>query len=280
MKRLKNIMTKIFILIVIIWSSGYACYAQKDLQDYLKSQKPNKTLTIYDVVGYYVGRETHRTINLNIDGSYSILYDKSFSPFLPVAYTMDTLSIGTWKLEDNLIVLNSSKKINSNRLKVLVQEELIENFDSILFEIHNPYEDNLISNCSKLARVFTYSLSITTNRDVYGPEIKLKENKVCLKKYPNNDLVDLNIYIIPDVIYFVSPVAFNYLKTETYKFKNRKSNKIVVTIPNLTWEYFCYERYRDELVKAKKNTLILRDEKFDKNSDFFRKKKIKALEPI
>lgn len=273
-------MTKIFILIVIIWSSGYACYAQKDLQDYLKSQKPNKTLTIYDVVGYYVGRETHRTINLNIDGSYSILYDKSFSPFLPVAYTMDTLSIGTWKLEDNLIVLNSSKKINSNRLKVLVQEELIENFDSILFEIHNPYEDNLISNCSKLARVFTYSLSITTNRDVYGPEIKLKENKVCLKKYPNNDLVDLNIYIIPDVIYFVSPVAFNYLKTETYKFKNRKSNKIVVTIPNLTWEYFCYERYRDELVKAKKNTLILRDEKFDKNSDFFRKKKIKALEPI
>lgn len=272
-------MMKRIILITIIGLSSSVNYAQNELLKLNKKTENNKTINIYDVVGYYVGRETYRTINLNIDGSYNILYDRRN---IPLIFKMDTLSFGTWKLEDNLVVLNSSQKINRSRLKVLVQEETIENFDSILFEIRNPYEDKLISNCRNYPRVFKYSISISAYTDLYGPEIKLNDNKVCLKKYPDNDLVNLLIYAIPDVIYFASPIAFNYLVTEQYTFKNRKSNKIVVTIPDLTWEYFCYERYRDELVKVRKNTLILRGEKFDKNSDFFKKKQVKTktLEPI
>jgi len=210
---LNRIMLKRIILIAIFGLSCSVNYAQSD------------------VVGYYVGRETHRTINLYKDGSYNILYDRRD---IPLVFKMDTLSFGNWKLEDNLIVLNSSEKIKKSCLKVLVQEEIIENFDSILIEIHNPYEDKYFSNCGKHPRVFTYSMCISAYSDVYGPEINLKDNKICLKKYMNNDLVNLNIFIIPNVYYLVSPIAFNYLETEEYIFKNRKSNKIIVTIPPLS----------------------------------------------
>jgi len=54
------------------------------------------------------------------------------------------------------------------------------------------------------------------------------------------------------------------LVTNTYTFKNKNSNYIRVIIPNFTFEYIGYERFKEEYVKIRQNKLILRGETFDK----------------
>jgi len=215
-----------------------------------------------DVIGKYVGKESNRTIILKKDGGFYLLNEGRGIMF----YHIDTLSFGSWKICNNFIILNSSESIKSRKLKVNVQESYNPNSDSLLVEIFNPYED-FSRKYEKGHRIFKYVFYIDSYEGRFGPEVCMKSNKISLPKSSYDKIVNMVITIIPNSYLYPYRLAFNYLETDTYTFSDRNSNHIKVTIPNFTFEYIGYERFREECVRLIRNELILRGEIFKKEDD-------------
>jgi hypothetical protein len=211
-----------------------------------------------NVIGKYIGAETNRTLTINQDGSYFLLNEKHGV----ILYHIDTLSYGKWKQDGVFIILNTPKSIESRSLRVNVIEKYIPNIDTLKIEISNPYEDYFQKYGGK--RLFEYVFFIDSYEAKFGPEIFMKGNKISLYKTENDKIVSLNITIVPVCYLYPSPLAFNYLVSDTYTFKNRNSNYIKVNIPDFKFEYIGYERYKEEYLRIRKNGLILRGEVFER----------------
>jgi hypothetical protein len=213
-----------------------------------------------NTIGTYIGRETNRTLNIKQDGSYFLLNEKNEM----ILYHFDTLSYGKWKQDGLFIILNSPKEIESRSLRVNVIEKYIPNTDSLTIEISNPYEDYFQKYGGK--RLFEYIFFINSYEARFGPEIYMKGDKISLNITKNDKIVSLNITIVPLCFLYPSPIAFNYLVSDTYTFTNRSSNYIKVNIPDFTFEYIGYERFKEEYVRIRKNELILRGEVFERQN--------------
>ena len=212
------------------------------------------------LVGKYIGKETNRILTINQDGSYFLLNEERGV----LLYHIDTLSFGKWNQNDCFIVLNTPKSIENRSLKVNVIEKYIPNEDTLKIEINNPYENYFQMYGGR--RLFEYIFFIDSYEARFGPEIFMKNNEISLFKTKNDKIVSLNITIVPSSYLYPSTLAFNYLVTDTYTFKDRTSNYIKVNIPDLTLDYIGYVRYREEYVRIMKNALILRGEVFEKQT--------------
>lgn len=210
------------------------------------------------LAGSYIGKENGQKLLIKQDGSFSFLNHERRGK----VFQLDTISFGSWKLDGDFIVLNTPKSINSSRLKVEVEESYIPNSDSLVVEILNPYEDYYRNYGGR--RLFDYVFSIDSYESNLGPEIYMQGNKISLCKTESNKIVNISIYIIPNCFLYPSTLAFNCLETDLYLFKNRSSNYIKVTIPQLTLEYIGYVRFKEEYVKITPNKLLLRGEIFKK----------------
>lgn len=210
------------------------------------------------IAGTYIGKETGQNLIIKQDGGFFLFNHERRDK----VFQLDTMSFGSWRLEGDFIVLNTPKSINSSRLKVEVEEGYIPNSDSLVVEILNPYEDYYRNYGGR--RLFDYVFSIDSYESNLGPEIYMQGNKISLYKTENNKIVNISIYIIPNCFLYPSSLAFNNLETYLYLFKNRSSNYIKVTIPQLTLEYIGYVRFKEEYVKITQNKLLLRGEVYIK----------------
>lgn len=199
-----------------------------------------------------------QTLVLNADGTYVLINNKE----RVLLHYIDTLSFGKWEEEGNFFVLNSHKRIENQELKVSVIEEYQENFDSLKILIENPYEDYLVSNGG--SRLFSYIFSIISYEDKFGPGVVMENNSMTIPKSEVNKLVYFFITIVVDAHAYPETLAFNYLNTEMYQFKNRSANIIKINIPELRFEYIGYKRFRSEYVRIYKKGVLL-------NGCFFKK---------
>lgn len=216
-------------------------------------------LNIYaqkNIAGSYIGKETNRVLILNPDSNYYLLNEEAGY----ILYHLDTLSFGKWRKDDGFIILNSSKNLEGISFKADVKEEFLPEKDSLVIEINNPYEEYFRRIGGK--RLFDYIFYIDSYDHKFGPEIQMKNNKIGLYKTKKDKIVNINITIVPNSYLYPSILAFNYLTTDLYSFKNRSSNYIKINIPNFTFEYIGYIRFRNEYVRIKKGDLYLRGELF------------------
>jgi len=215
-----------------------------------------------NLVGSYYNSDLKRQFVLNSDGSFLILNSKNDVNF----YQIDTLSYGTWQQEENFIILNTPKSIDSQKLGIAVIENELPNSDSLVIEISNPYEKQYGKIEKGFHRVFSYIFFIDSYQGNFGPEILMESNRIVLPKTKEDKLVNLNLSIIPNSYLYPSLIAYNFLTTDFYEFKNRNSNYIKIDIPDLTFNYIGYMRFRDEYIKIKNDVITIRGEKFKKSS--------------
>lgn len=210
------------------------------------------------ILGKYIGKETKRVLELSENGHFTMLNDRDSGVF-----KQDTLSFGNWKYEEGFIVLNTPKSINSNVLKINVVESVIDS-DTLKIEINNPYEKYFHKEQTHYPRFFNYFFQINSVSGKYGPFVSINENYTYFPKDKNEKIYNIKVFIVPLSFYYPSTLAFNFLETEVYHFKNMQTNYIKVDIPDFTFDYIGYERYREEYVKIKKRKLLLRGEIFER----------------
>jgi hypothetical protein len=213
------------------------------------------------IIGSYKCDECDRQLTLNADHRF-ILLDLNKGVYF---YHLDTLSFGTWRQENNFVVLNTPKSIESQKLKIIVEESFNPNSDSLVLEIFNPYE-NFSNQYEKVNRVFSYLFFIDSYESKYGPEIYMKGNRIALPKLITDKIVNLNLTIVPNSYLYPCPLAFNYLTTDMYTFRNRDANYIKIDIPDFTFNYIGYLRFDKEYVRIKNSTLLIRGKEFKKSN--------------
>lgn len=212
-----------------------------------------------NIIGKYIGQESNRTLKLIEDNSFIIRNDEN-----SMVFQLDTLSFGTWKQEKSFIILNTPDEINNNVLKVNVIESVVVS-DTLKIKINNPYEKYFHEGKMHRPRYFNYFLQISSDDSTFGPLLFLDENQTHLYKKEKDRIYNIEIFMVPLCFEYPSTLSFNFLKTELYTFKNTSSNCIVIDIPQFTFDYIGYERYREEYVKIKKkDELLLRGELFKK----------------
>ena len=212
-----------------------------------------------NITGNYICIETKSQLVLKSDNSFRLINSNSGM----LIFHIDTLSFGIWKKEGEFIILNTPKSIESRRLKIFVEEKFIPNSDSLILEIHNPYEEDVTFKYKNF-RIFEYVFNIDSYDARFGPEIFMKGNRISLLKSSTDKIVNLNLTIVPNSYLYPSTLAFNYLVTDMYTFKDRNSNYLKIFIPDFTFDYIGYERFKNEYARISKNKIILRGNVYEK----------------
>lgn len=211
-----------------------------------------------NIIGKYIHEGTGKVLVIENNEKYFLLNGGNKS----LAYHVDTLSYGNWNMDESFLVLNVSKSIDSQIVNMQIEEKTTERTDSLVVEIHNPYES--LFNHYGGRRIFKYIFSIDSYKGGFGPEVHMEHNRIALPKVEDDKIVNINLYIVPNSYLYSTPLYYNYLVTDNYEFKNINSNHIEIDLPDMTLAYIGYVRFKDEYVRVKRNKLILRGDVYQK----------------
>jgi hypothetical protein len=211
-----------------------------------------------DVYGIYsaIGderKEIHFTEN-----TFTFLdkfYGKDFSYY----NCCDTLSKGSFKIiNSSIIELTSTEDFNSGYLDFSIKENTNDNKDTLYIKINNPIERKYNS---KTKRELKYLLQLGTNDKELNRYFTFNEINNNLLKIPiSNSLeiydIELTIYIEPFIS--VKEKNIDIINTFNQKIENKKSNKIEIDIPSLTYNYINFRRLKMDYIRVvSENKLIL-----------------------
>ena len=201
-----------------------------------------------------------KSITFNPDGTFLFEYTDEYLKSRKLWLNKE-LSFGSWRKEDGVIILNSSEKIKSSRLEMIVEENITDT-DSLIIQILSPYESDRQNK--KLPAIFKYVLLSSSMDPLFSQDLEFispNQQFPLERKYGIHDIV---LFIIPDPFLYPGQLEFNFLHGR-YSVKNSLSNHFIIDIPDFTLEYIGYIRFKEEYVKViDKNIVQLRGEKFKK----------------
>jgi hypothetical protein len=217
----------------------------------------------FEYEGIYVDKNNEKQLEIKANGTFNMSHTDDFLMKHNV-WRLKSISTGTWEKENQFLILNTDKKIQSKTLDVKVIEKSLDN-DSLIVNILNPYEQ--LEMKSQYPRVFNYSISFGSTNPILEEAYLIESSKLTLPKINNEkySIYSIWIDIVPDALNYPNQLAFNYLTTGYIELEGNTSNYFEISIPDLTLEYIGYVRFKEEYVKIiDMNSLQIRGESFKK----------------
>lgn len=169
----------------------------------------------------------------------------------------DTIAYGSWSLESPGFLSLSSPDYLSKRLKIQVEQDVVDHPDTVYIKIDNPVQ-NYLSGWDATPRHVRYGAAVMVY-DAFLQQIDLPNPNNVIKLYNPKRMPVLDIRL---VVYTLLPsydgfILGNYnegliaAETETYSVSpiSNHFNHFVITIPDLTEQFLIYRRLNRDFVK-------------------------------
>ena len=209
----------------------------------------NSKFSDNSLFGVYLSKEKQQKIVLDKDNKFYLITN-----FIPIIYpALDTITYGSWSIDNNLVVLNTSDKIMSSSLTIQVEESKRNSSDSLYIEIDNPIEKIYQKyNRGSIKDVY-YEVFFEPSSDDFNWVSGNLSNKFIFRK---NNIDGFNVRILPNPQISWGSLYYTEFFTRFYKVKDKKSNDFKIYIPDLRTEYIAYRRfYNDYVLILDKNRL-------------------------
>jgi len=216
-----------------------------------------------NLIGNYESISKGKVLSLFKDRTFLLKKNTNFENLLPV-WEIDTISYGSWKLDDKFILLNSPDSISNSIMRLDVEEFVKSNIDTLYISISNQYETFFRNIGGK--RVFKYLIYIDSRDDSIENEILLNDNLLKIHFPVTDKIYGVKVWMIPDPYIFPGRLEFNYLQTEYTSLRSPESNFLKLSIPNFTLSYINFIRLSNEYVIHKNDKIIFRGEVFKKSN--------------
>ncbi|RBA27741.1 hypothetical protein [Flavobacterium tibetense] len=211
-------------------------------------------ISIHDI--YYAIGDERKEIHFK-ENTFTFL-DKFSGKDFSYYNCCDTLSKGSFKIINNSIIeLTSINDFNSGFLDFNIKEKTTNNLDTLYIKITNPIEKKYNS---KTKRELKYMLQLGTNDKELNRYFTYTEINNNLLKIPISNSfeiydIELTIYVEPFIS--VKEKNINVINTFNQKIKNKKSNKIEIDVPELTYNYINFRRLKMDYIRVvSENKLI------------------------
>jgi hypothetical protein len=182
----------------------------------------------------------------------SFEYINTHKPFDLSAYPCrgERIAFGIWSRDEdsNLLRLKSPWYIISSILETNVSE-LNDNTDSLTFIVSNPIEKHH-RLFNEIVRDLKYGIVLETNNFKLDDFLtkRFEQNTIQIKRPAGTQLKSLTVFIEP-ANNMGRPINVTSIETIRYDVKNENSNKFIIEIPRLTYEFISSLRLDDDFVK-------------------------------
>lgn len=172
----------------------------------------------------------------------------------------DTLAFGDVKYERGFLSFSSTENVNSNILYSNFQEIEEEKEDSLTIIILNPIENYYSKNNVK--KDISYEINTISNDAFIDSWFSVNEfttNKIVFKKNKDFQIEKIYLKIKIDCSNSLNQNGTVSVDIFPYKPSNLKANKIIISIPDLNFQYFAYKRLKNDYIKILNNNILLWD---------------------
>jgi hypothetical protein len=211
------------------------------------------SLTKNDILGVYYNKE-YRDSYLQFDknGFYFI---QKHPEDLSVYLCCDTMAVGNWTISGPIIELNSYVDYKGSPfnefygyLPMNIKEGNNDNVDSTYFYINNPIENNYEAQLGH--NLLNYEISFDGTGGKYLITDKFNSNVIKLKKEMLSSFNKFSISIYPTGWFTKRANSIGYVITNEYEIKEKNTNVFHIDVPQLTFNFIAYMRFKGELIKV------------------------------
>lgn len=200
----------------------------------------------------YIGKNSQERLNF-ADGKFTL---RGITEFI------DTLSYGTYTLDNNIITINSNKKLFTDYFEIEVNESFsgskdsiyvsVDNFINGLYDYENNYAPYLYFNFN------SYSIKNEFEESIQFAESIYLANKRSLSKF--------NLNIIPNLFVYPEKTSGKVFHTYFHEVKSRDNNTFKIKIKGLEEKIFALRIFDGDFIKILNNdTLLWNNELYIKN---------------
>jgi len=217
----------------------------------------------YKIQGIYQSEESLKRIEFIENGNFLIIPytgDYSYEPNYPY---QDTLSFGNWSIKKDLIILNSSIKLDYAFLEVEVTEayETSKDNNYVSFIIENK---NLgYTTVDKILPLIYYQIHVKFNDGVETTTDLFSKEFVINKR--NRTINEFSIKCFPNVEVYPYNITVNKTNSVNYKLVGNEANLFRIKFKDFNPNYFSYVRLNGDYIKILNNdSLVWNNELFIK----------------
>ena len=209
-----------------------------------------KTLSIQDIYGSYVGLKNQSKSFTFYKSSFNLRDTVLNHSFRINDDCCDTISYGSWELlaNSNFISLVSSIDLGDpslNKIKFNVSEFENKESDSLIIEIKNPLErDSFDADYDK---ILDYEVLVIKKSESFL--FQEPKNNLVIFRNQEEPLKEIKCYIQTNNRFRGRNIGVRIVELD-YLVKSPKSNSFIINIPDLTYEYLTYLRFKREFVRV------------------------------
>lgn len=220
----------------------------------------------FKLEGVYVNKKK-KWLELKFHKNEFVYYSNYKQTHMSPIICCDTLSYGTWKVEDRgFAILNTPSDFDLYFMRSIVVEERRDfSSDSLYFIINNPIEDFFVKNKWKSSSL-AYNILLFTKDFPYNTQKKdqiIFTNKIVIPKEKEIKGFDITALVNPEFQFRLSNTETLLVETQPHEIKDLEANVFEIYIPDVNFEFLSLKRLKDDYVKiVNKNKLLWHGEEY------------------